>query len=43
MKAANEMGYKIKLIASAELNDDGRADVRVHPMLVPKSKIISTY
>ena len=41
MKAANEMGYKIKLIASAELNDDGRADVRVHPMLVPKSKSLA--
>ncbi len=41
MKAANEMGYKIKLIASAELNEDGRADVRVHPMLVPKSKSLA--
>lgn len=41
MKAANEMGYKIKLIASAELNQDGRADVRVHPMLVPKSKTLA--
>lgn len=41
MKAANEMGYKIKLIASAELNNDGRADVRVHPMLVPKSKTLA--
>ncbi len=41
MKAANEMGYKIKLIASAELNKDGRADVRVHPMLVPISKTLA--
>ena len=41
MKAANEMGYKNKLIASAELNNDGRADVRVHPMLVPKSKTLA--
>lgn len=41
MKVANEMGYKIKLIASAELNKDGRADVRVHPMLVPKSKTLA--
>lgn len=41
MKAANEMGYKIKLIASAELNDEGKADVRVHPMLVPKSKTLA--
>ena len=41
MQAANEMGYKIKLIASAELDKDGRADVRVHPMLVPKSKALA--
>ena len=41
MIAANEMGYKIKLIASAELNSDGRADVRVHPMLVPISKTLA--
>lgn len=41
MKAANEMGYKIKLIASAELDEEGRADVRVHPMLVPKSKTLA--
>lgn len=37
MQAANEMGYKIKLIASAEITEDGRADVRVHPMLIKKS------
>lgn len=41
MKAANEMGYKIKLIASAEIDNKGRADVRVHPMLVPKSKTLA--
>ncbi|MBE7712407.1 MAG: homoserine dehydrogenase [Cyanobacteria bacterium SIG26] len=41
MKTANEMGYKIKLIASAELNKDGKADVRVHPMLVGKSKTLA--
>ena len=41
MKAAREMGYKIKLIASAEINRDGKADVRVHPMLVPKSKTLA--
>jgi len=41
MKAANEMGYKIKLIASAEMNRDGKADVRVHPMLVPLSKTLA--
>lgn len=41
MKAANEMGYKIKLIASAELNEDSKADVRVHPMLVSKTKTLA--
>ena len=41
MKVANEMGYKIKLIASAELNEDSKADVRVHPMLVPKTKTLA--
>lgn len=41
MAAANEMGYKIKLIASAELSEDGKADVRVHPMLVPKTKSLA--
>lgn len=37
MLAANEMGYKIKLIASAEITEDNKADVRVHPMLISKS------
>lgn len=41
MQAANEMGYKIKLIASAEMTADGRADVRVHPMLVPINKTLA--
>ncbi len=37
MQAANEMGYKIKLIASAEITEDNKADVRVHPMLISKT------
>lgn len=41
MKIANEMGYKIKLVASAELDKQGRADVRVHPMLVGKLKTLA--
>ena len=41
MKAANEMGYKIKLIASAEMDENNHADVRVHPMLVPKTKTLA--
>lgn len=34
MQKANELGYKIKLVALGNLDKDGRADVRVHPMLV---------
>lgn len=41
MKAANDLGYKIKLIASAYLDDAGRADVRVHPMLVSKKSTLA--
>lgn len=41
MKAANDLGYKIKLIASAYLDDEGRADVRVHPMLVSKKSTLA--
>jgi len=41
MKAANDLGYKIKLIASANLDSEGRADVRVHPMLVSKKSTLA--
>ncbi len=37
MKYANEFGFKIKLIALAQLDEAGNADVRVHPMLVRKT------
>lgn len=37
MKYANEFGFKIKLIALAQIDDKGNADVRVHPMLVKKN------
>ncbi len=37
IKAANELGHKIKLIALANIDEQGRADVRVHPMLVPEN------
>ena len=40
IKFADELGYKIKLIALAQ-EDDGQIDVRVHPMLVSKSNVIS--
>ncbi len=41
MEAANDLGYKIKLIASAYLDDENRADVRVHPMLVSKKSTLA--
>ena len=41
MKAANALGYKIKLIALANLDQTGHADVRVHPMLVSKKSTLA--
>ena len=41
MKAANDLGYKIKLIASAHMDENGNADVRVHPMLVSKKSTLA--
>lgn len=41
MMAANELGYKIKLIASARIDDNGVADVRVHPMLISKKSTLA--
>lgn len=41
MQKANELGYKIKLIASATIDENNNADVRVHPMLVPKGAMLA--
>ncbi len=41
MKAANDLGYKIKLLASAHMDENGNADVRVHPMLVSKKSTLA--
>ena len=41
MQRANELGYKIKLIASASIDCNNNADVRVHPMLVPHNKMLA--
>ena len=41
MKNANELGYKIKLIASATIDENNNADVRVHPMLVSKNNMLA--
>lgn len=41
IEKANELGYKIKLIASASIDENNNADVRVHPMLVPKNSMLA--
>ena len=41
MAHANELGYKIKLIANASIDENGNADVRVHPMLVSNDMTLS--
>jgi len=41
MKQAKEFGYKIKLIANASIDENGNADVRVHPMLVSKDTTLA--
>lgn len=41
IKIAKELGYKIKLIAYAKETEDGKLDVRVHPMFVPEKNMLS--
>ena len=41
IKKADELGYKIKLIACATIDENNNADARVHPMLVPKHKMLA--
>ena len=41
MQIARELGYKIKLVAMGQITEDGKADVRVHPMLVPQSSTLA--
>ena len=41
MLQANELGYKIKLIANASINKAGEVDVRVHPTLVSKNSTLA--
>ena len=38
---AKELGYVIKLIGLAQMGEDGRLDIRVHPMLVPVNHPLS--
>ncbi len=41
IKSAKELGYKIKLIAMGQVLNDGKIDVRVHPMLVAKKHLLA--
>jgi homoserine dehydrogenase len=41
IQRANELGYKIKLIATATIDANQNADVRVHPMLVPQKNMLA--
>ena len=41
MAKANEFGYKIKLIATATIDENNNADVRVHPMLISKDTTLA--
>ena len=41
MQNAKELGYKIKLIAFAKEVENGQLDVRVQPMFVPLSNVLS--
>lgn len=41
MAKANEFGYKIKLIATATIDENDNADVRVPPMLVSKDSMLA--
>ena len=40
IKAAKELGYTIKLIALGQVVEDGKVDVRVHPMLISKKHLL---
>lgn len=41
IQKANELGYKIKLIARATIDDNNNADVRVHPLLIKKHSTLA--
>ena len=41
IKSAKELGYTIKLIAMGQVLENGKVDVRVHPMLVAKKHLLA--
>ena len=41
IKSAKELGYRIKLIAMGQVLENGKIDVRVHPMLVAQKNLLA--
>lgn len=41
IKSAKDLGYRIKLIALGQVLENGKVDVRVHPMLVSKKHLLA--
>lgn len=41
IKSAKELGYGIKLIAMGQVLENGKIDIRVHPMLVSKKHLLA--
>lgn len=41
IKSAKELGYTIKLIAMGQVLENGKIDIRVHPMLVAKKHLLA--
>ncbi len=41
IQSAKDLGYRIKLIAMGQVLEDGKIDVRVHPMLVAKKHLLA--
>lgn len=41
IKSAQDLGYRIKLIALGQITNNGKIDVRVHPMLVAKKHLLA--
>jgi len=39
---ARDLGYTIKLLGIARLNKDGKAEVRVHPTLIPRTSMLAS-
>jgi len=42
IRFADELGYRIKLIATIKADDEGKIEVRVAPTLIPKSHVLAS-